>query len=206
LKYQVDKITRQIKIEKTIKKILKTITLAILGLLLIINLAMFYQTNKNPSEIPYVGNIAIFNVISESMEPEINVNDLIVIQKCEETKIKKRDIITYKKQDGSIVTHRIEKIVKGEGQTLYITKGDNNPVEDVEEIKYEQIKGKYLFKISGVGKLAQKIQENNGLISIILIILIFIILKNGNDRKKEKRKRVREKYDIKKKRDEYNKK
>jgi len=206
LEYQVEKITRQIKIEKTIRKIVKTFILTILGILLIINLIMFYQTNLNPEEIPYIGNVSVFNIVSESMQDTINVNDLIVIQKCKESEVEKGDIITYKTADSAIVTHRVVRINKENGEKIYTTKGDNNQVEDAEKIKHGQVYGKYLFKINGLGKFAQRIQDNNGLISVILIIIIFIILKNGNDKKKEQRKKKREKYDIKKKRDEYNKK
>ena len=78
--------------------------------------------------------------------------------------------------------------------------------EDDEKIKHSQVHGKYLFKINGMGKMAQAIQKGNGLISIVLIIIIFIFIKNGKDKKKEKRKKIREKYDSKKKRDEYKKK
>lgn len=204
LKYQVEEISKQIKIEKTIRKILKTIILAFLGMLLIINLTMLYQTQVKHEEIPRIGGISVFNIVSKSMESTINVNDLIVIQKCAEEKIQKGDIITYKKQDGAIVTHRIIKITQENGHNVYTTKGDNNEIEDDEKIKHEQVHGKYLFKIKGAGKFAQKLQENNGLITVGLMIIIFIILKNGKDKKKETRKRLREKYDIKKKRDEYN--
>ena len=205
LEYQVEKISKQIKIEKTIRKIFKTIILAFLGMLLIINLIMLYQTNVKKEEIPRIGNISVFNIVSESMEKTINVNDLIVIKKCKQEELQKGDIITYKKKDGSIVTHRIIKINKEAGQNLYTTKGDNNEIEDEEKIKHEQIFGKYLIRIKGVGKIAQRLQKSNGLISVALIIIIFVILKNGKDKKKETRKRIREKYDIKKKRDEYKK-
>ena len=204
LKYQVEEISKQIKIEKAIRKIVRTIILAFLGMLLIINLMMLYQTKVKDEEIPRIGGISVFNIVSKSMEKKINVNDLIVIQKCTEEKMQKGDIITYKKQDGTIVTHRIIKITKENGHNIYTTKGDNNETEDSEKIKHEQVQGKYLFKIKGAGKFAQKLQENNGLITVVLIILIFIILKNGKDKKRETRKRIREKYDIKKKRDEYN--
>lgn len=205
MKYQIEEISKQIQREKTIKKILKTLILAILGMLLIINIAMLYQTKVNPDEIPHFGGISVFNIVSESMTGTINVNDVIVIKKCNENEIKKEDIITYKKEDGTIVTHRIIKINKDQGHNLYTTKGDHNTVEDEEKIRYEQVEGKYLFKISGMGNFVEELQKNNGLISVALIILIFVILKNGNDKKKENRKKIREKYDIKKKRDEYNK-
>lgn len=206
MEYQVDKISKQIKTEKAIRKILKTILLAFLIMLLSINLIMLYQKNVLKEEIPRIGNIAVFNIVSKSMENTINVNDLIVIKQCQENEIQKQDIITYKKEDGTVVTHRVLRISKEGGQNIYTTKGDNNEIEDSEPIKHNQVYGKYLFKISNAGNIVEALQKNNGLISVALIIIILIILKNSKDKKKEQRKRIREKYDIKKKRDEYNKK
>jgi len=204
LKYQIEKISKQIKIEKTIGKIFKTIILVFLVMLLIVNLMMLYQKNIKSEEIPRFWDVSVFNIVSGSMEPAINVNDVIVIKKCAQDELEKGDIITYKKQDGTIVTHRIVAIHK-ENENIYTTKGDNNNVEDGEKIKYSQVHGKYLFKIKGMGNFVEELQKNNGLISVALIIIIFVIIKNGNDKKKEHRKTIREKYDIKKKRDEYNK-
>lgn len=206
MKYQVEEISKQIKREKTIKKIFKTILLAFLIMLLIVNIIMLYQKTIKNEEIPRIAGVSVFNIVSESMEPTINVNDLIVIKKCAEEEIGKNDIITYKRENGSIVTHRIVRINKENGEKIYVTKGDNNPIEDDETIKHSQVYGKYLFKINGVGKFVEELQKNNGLISVALILVIFVIIKNGSDKKKENRKKAREKYDIKKKRDEYNKK
>lgn len=205
MKYQIEEISKQIKIEKTITKILKTILLALLIILLIINLMMLYQTTVKHEEIPRIGNISVFNIVSQSMTPTINVNDLIIIKKCPQEQIKEGDIITYKKKDKSIVTHRVQNVKVENGQNIYTTKGDNNSVEDEEEISYSQVYGKYILKVKGIGKFAQEVQKNNGLITIAIILIIFVILKNGSDKKKEERKKIREKYDIKKKRDEYNK-
>lgn len=204
MKYQIEEISKQIKIEKTIKKIIKTIMLAILITLLISNIIMFYQTNIKHTEIPQVAGISVFNIVSGSMKPTININDLIVIKKCKESEIENEDIITYKKADGTVVTHRVIRKNKENGEIVYVTKGDNNPVEDNGVVKYSQVHGKYLFKIKGIGGFVEKLQKNNGLISVAIAIIIFVILKNGRDKKKETRKIAREKYDIKKKREEYN--
>lgn len=205
MEYQVEKITKQIKIEKTIAKIFKTIILVFLIMLLLVNLVMLYQKNIKNEEIPRIGSISVFNIVSKSMEPTIKVNDLIIIQKSNIEDLKIGDIITYKTEDGTIVTHRIIKKNKEDGQNVYTTKGDNNDVEDSEKVSFSQVYGKYLFKINSAGKFAEQLQ-NNGIISVVLIIIIFIILKNSKDKKRETRKHKREKYDIKKKRDEYNKK
>ena len=178
--------------------------LVLLITLLISNIIMFYQTNIKHAEIPQVAGISVFNIVSESMEPTINVNDLIVIKKCKESEIENKDIITYKKDDGTAVTHRVIRKNKVNGETIYTTKGDNNPVEDDGVIKYSQVHGKYVFKIKGIGGFVEKIQKNNGLITVAIAVIIFVILKNGRDKKKENRKIAREKYEIKKKREEYN--
>lgn len=204
MKYQIEEISKQIKIEKAIKKIIKTIMLAILIALLISNIIMFYQTNIKHTEIPQVAGISVFNIVSGSMEPTININDLIVIKKCKESEIENEDIITYKKNDGTVVTHRIIRKNKENAETVYVTKGDNNPVEDNEVVEYSQVYGKYLFKIKGIGGFVEKLQKNNGVISVGIAVIIFVILKNERDKKKEMRKIAREKYEIKKKRDEYN--
>lgn len=178
--------------------------LVLLITLLISNIIMFYQTNIKHAEIPQVAGISVFNIVSESMEPTINVNDLIIIKKCKESEIENEDIITYKKDEGTVVTHRVIRKNKENDETVYITKGDNNPVEDNGVVKYSQVHGKYLFKIKGVGRFVEKLQKNNGVISVAIAVMIFVILKNERDKKKETRKIIREKYDIKKKRDEYN--
>ena len=51
MEYQVEKISRQIKTEKAIRKFIKTIILALLGMLLIINLTMLYQTKVKKEEV-----------------------------------------------------------------------------------------------------------------------------------------------------------
>ena len=79
MEYQVEKITKQIKIEKAIGKIFKTIILVFLIMLLIINSGMLYQKNVKNEEIPRIGDFSVFNIISESMKPTIEVNDLIII-------------------------------------------------------------------------------------------------------------------------------
>lgn len=202
LEYKVEEISKKIRRKKIVHKITKAFVVAFLTLLLIINLIMFYQTEHNPENIPSIYNISILNIVSHSMEPIINVNDLIIIKNCTVEELEVGDIITYRKKDKSIVTHRIVDIEKND-TIEYTTKGDNNNIEDDEKISYDQICGKYLFKIEKAGKFVEILQKGNGIISIIIIILILVILKNSNDKKKEERKRIREKYEIKKKRDEY---
>lgn len=201
MKYEVERLTKKINKEKTIKAGVKVIIITILTMLLIVNLTMLYEHKRAPNEIVSFVGISIFNIISDSMKPTIDENDVIIIKQSTIDEIDEGDIVTFKKQDGTIVTHRIIKKIDSEDGRKYITKGDNNYYEDKEPIEYSQIYGKYIFRIRKIGTLVEELQNKNGIISAMIIVLIIVILKNSNDKKKERRKMIRQKYEIKKKRE-----
>ncbi len=103
------------------------------------------------------------------MQPEINVDDLIIIKRFDN--YDKKDIVTYK-TDKSLITHRISRIEEGK---IY-TKGDNNNTEDEPIIK-EQIQGKVVKTYKGLGKLIDYKTMSTLMIIFITIIFIIIILK-----------------------------
>ena len=103
------------------------------------------------------------------MEPEIEVDDLIIIKKS--VNYKENDIVTYKTNE-SYITHRIIEI----SENRYITKGDNNNTED-EPIILDQIQGKVIKKIKGIGKIINFKAIQIISIFFISILFIFIIIK-----------------------------
>ena len=113
------------------------------------------------------------------------------------------DVITYKK-DNEIITHRIVKKVEySEKEETFITKGDNNNIEDNYEIKKEEILGKVCFHIKKIGNIVSYIKSRKGFINVIILIIILFLIKNKIDSKKITRKEKRKKYEIKKLRDQY---
>ena len=80
---------------------------------------------------------------SGSMEPIIYTGDAVVLSKVkEDTELKVDDIVAYEEGD-KIIVHRIIEIK----DDYYITKGDNNNTRDKRNIKREEIKGKFMFRI-----------------------------------------------------------
>lgn len=145
----------------------------------------------------------MFNIVSESMEPTFFKNDLVVVKKCGSTdELKKDDIITFM-QDGKTISHRIYAVTKEKGEIRYITKGDNNEIQDRDTVSYENIYGKVLFSIKKVGIIVQYIQNSRGLVNIIIFIVIVYVLISLRDNHKNSRKMKRKKYEIKKIRDNY---
>ena len=195
MEYDVEKIANNIKKKKKIKKTLKYIILNILIIFFIINLILLFEENT------HICGIYCFNIISESMEPTLNVNDVVIVKKTNIANLQKGDIITFN-QDGRIISHRIKKIIKDDNY-LIVTQGDNNEVEDKDVVKEEQIYGKVIFKIGKIGKIISYIQNMRIFINIIIFIVIIYILMNLRDNQKNERKIKRKKYEIKKIRDNY---
>lgn len=91
-------------------------------------------------------------IMSGSMEPIFYRGDVVVVEKLEENydKLKLYDIIEYRLDD-RIVLHRIVKIENKEGKLTFITKGDNNELEDEKAVETSQIVGKVRFVVKYIG-------------------------------------------------------
>lgn len=96
-------------------------------------------------------------IVSPSMVPTIKINDAIIIKREANDMYNVGDIITFSSTDanykGLAITHRVvdKKVVKDGKVSKYITKGDNNIVEDTAPVMTDDIYGKVLFKIPKVG-------------------------------------------------------
>lgn len=120
-----------------------------------------------------------YAVVSNSMEPEINVNDVVVVRKVDLSELEPGDIISFyaylptinEDDQGntiylrSVVTHYLGEISSdGEG-TIYKTYGINNNPDlsydswkdssgQSSEIRDEDIIGRVLFKIPWIGTVS----------------------------------------------------
>jgi len=196
LEYDVEKISHKIKNKRVTKKIFKYIILNILIILFIINLILSFEENT------HILGIYMFNIVSESMEPTLEINDVVVVQKCEPTKLKEGDIITFQ-QEERVISHRIQDITEERGTIKFKTKGDNNEIADPDQVEPKQVYGKVLFSVKKAGKLVSYIQNARGFINVAIFVIIVFVLVSLRDNKKNNRKMKRKKYEIKKMRDNY---
>lgn len=112
----------------------------------------------------------IYMVRSESMEPYINMGDLIISGPVNGS-VTEGDVITFDLR-GDLVTHRVYSLDNG----IIQTKGD--AVEDIDPwtVKSADVQGTYLFKIPFVGYFTRFIQTKLGwFISIIIPAMILVI-------------------------------
>lgn len=91
------------------------------------------------------------NVIATgSMKPMINAGDMVLVKRIDGNTVKKGDVIQFK-QDNIYIFHRIIDIKVEKNIKKYITKGDNNSVQDSELVNPKDIKGTVIYVIPKVG-------------------------------------------------------
>ena len=192
--YTIDKIERKKKRTITLIKIFNVVILLIIVPILIYNITLIIKYIQNPNKTPDFFGFKTYEIVSRSMEHTINKNDIIVVKKVDKNEINKNDIISFD-NGNEIITHRIVDIENINGQTLYTTKGDNNRFVDDEKISFEQIEGKYVFKLSKLGYLMNFLKNRYFLI-ILFIILIFCFIHIINVKKRIKNREEKRKMNM----------
>lgn len=164
--------------EKTKKRssaLIRRAALAVLGILLGINVYLANARSIAGNKLPMPFGIGAAVVLSGSMEPELSVNDVIIVRESESYGI--NDIVAYD-NGREIIVHRI---IEKNGDTL-TTKGDANNTSD-EPISTEAVRGKVVLSIPYAGAVVKIIRSPVG---IILIILTAFLLTEGSFKRKKK--------------------
>ena len=132
------------KVEK--KKIDLSKILNIAVPIIFIILALNIITTKSDKLFEIIG-FRSYTVLSGSMEPKFYPGDMVITQHKNKADIQINDVVTFRDNEGVIITHRImEKTPEG-----YITKGDNNNVEDADILTEDNIIGEVKFSIPKIG-------------------------------------------------------
>lgn len=137
------------------------VIVTLLVFLSLYNMIAIKLLHKNQSNI---FGITIFEVISGSMEPTINVKDLIVVSQTDT--IKENDIITYR-DNNDFITHRVIKI---DGEIL-TTKGDSNNSSDT-KINKSKIVGKVILVIPKGGIIREILINPKVIISVVITLIL----------------------------------
>ena len=155
------------QIEKKKINISSILNIAVIGLFII--LALNLMTTKSDKLFELIGYRS-YTVLSGSMEPEFYPGDIVIAKHKNETDIKVNDIVTYRDNDGVIITHRIiEETPDG-----YITKGDNNNVEDADILTKENIIGEVKFSIPKIGYVMDFLSKPMVIAAEMILLAVFI--------------------------------
>lgn len=166
----------------------KSFLYAVLSLMIVISLlfGIYYvdlltNVKSGNYNFPIFGSYVI---LTQSMVPTINVNDAVLVKRSDVNDVKVGDIITFSSIDsaynGLTITHRIVgKQNDKNGNYIFRTKGDNNPVDDRSYVPFNNIYGKVIFKMPKIGYLQQLISRPLGLISCIIIPILVVLVFDG---------------------------
>ena len=160
-----------------------TIVISVILWAIILLAALYAFTTMATKDDQNVASILGYTplvVETDSMKPTFESGDLIFIKKCDTSKLKEGDIITFHTiidNQYALNTHRIQKIDEANGVRSYTTIGDNNNgVADQHVISDGDIVGKYIGHVSGLGKVMNFLSSSMGfLIVIVLPMLLFFI-------------------------------
>lgn len=170
--------SKEIKRKKTFRLIVKIFNILLLSMIsLFLICLMFYVISSKIAEkkekTPLFG---FYTIISPSMEPNINVYDVVLVKKTNINKLKKGDVITFYSTNNYFgdtpITHRIANI---DDRTSIIVKGDHNEKADNEKVIPKNIIGKVILVIPSLGKLQFFLASKSGFIIAIIIPAIVII-------------------------------
>jgi len=151
--------------------------------------ALFILSTKFP--IP--GNYKIFTVMSGSMEPTIKTGSLVIVKP--QQGYKAGEIITFKNPRDlqNTITHRLVEVLKEDGVTYGVTKGDANKSADAQRITENLIIGRVKFVVPYLGYPISFARTLAGLIIFVIvpatIIIYDEILKIKNELQKRKKQK-----------------
>ncbi len=179
-----------IHIKKVIKYIVNVLTVFLIFLLLLViygKLALTFSKNSYPNYFGYT----LFEVSSGSMQPTLEINDVVLV-KITKDNLNKDDIITYVSDD-AIITHRIVFI----DENRITVKGDNNNVADT-IITKDNVVGKVVKIYPHLGVWKKVIMDPKILIAIFVTLLLFdfALSYNIKDNKKVKKEKKPKKGEI----------
>jgi len=122
-------------------------------------------------------------VVSDSMQPTLNVGDVIIVQGVSAAQIYANyingDIVVFKRptsydSDFRIVHRAVKSMNNSDGTWTITTHGDNNPVDAEETFNSKDLIGKVIAKVPYVGNFSLFVNRLGNFYIFILIIIIVI--------------------------------
>ncbi len=180
--------------KNTKRTIIRVIVLAIAGIIIGVGIYNLNAKNLIGDSMPMPLGIGASVVLSGSMEPELFVDDLIIVKSTDN--LYEGQVVVFR--DGSSLT--VHRIVKINGDEI-TTKGDANNTED-SPIDRSMIKGEVIYVIRGVGDTVELLQ--NPIFTVIALALAFFLMESSfrKERESEQEELIKIKEEIEKMKNE----
>ncbi|SCW53219.1 signal peptidase, endoplasmic reticulum-type [Eubacterium ruminantium] len=165
--------------KKVLKIVANVVAWALLIMAFLITLLVF-ASSRNGKTASLFG-ITPMAVESDSMSPTFKKGDLIFVKKIDDLyNLKEGDVITFYTiiQGKRVInTHRIVEINEAENSRSFVTRGDNNSINDELPAYASDIIGKWTGKkFNGMGKVLDFLRTKKGFFICILIPMAIFFL------------------------------
>lgn len=114
--------------------------------------------------VPMVTGSQTYSVLTSSMAPKYAPGTFLVVKPVPFEELRVGDVITYQIESGkpAVITHRISSISATQtGERQFITKGDNNDIEDERPVTELQVRGKLFYAVPYVGFVANSLGNSD---------------------------------------------
>lgn len=161
-----------------IKKILNVISTVIFVLILILTAVMFLARARG--EAPKLFGYRFLRVVTDSMEPEIMVGDVVICKEAEPHTLKRGDTITYRSQApgtaGRLITHKIveDPVLLNDGSYRFQTQGIKPGAIPDKPISQDQVVGLVTGKSGIITAVYGLFSTKAGLLIFLLPVLLII--------------------------------
>ncbi|MCI2047594.1 MAG: signal peptidase I [Faecalibacterium sp.] len=122
--------------------------------------------------VPRAVGMRLYAVRTGSMEPAIPTGSLVVLKPTGGTALAVGDVITFRKADGSVVTHRIVSIDEAGN---IATQGDANNTPDLTTTMANAVIGKVAFHVPAVGAVCEWVETKTGILTITAILILLLL-------------------------------
>ena len=119
--------------------------------------------------VPMIFGLKPEVVTTGSMIPTYNIGTIIYYKKVDQAEIQVGDAISYRLNNGEIVTHRVVEIENGN----YFTKGDANNVKDAVPVTYDNVEGKIVGPV--IPLLGYGVAFVNSHIFVVFIVVAILL-------------------------------
>lgn len=124
-----------------------------------------------------VGAEHSYVVLSNSMAPEINPGDSVIVGATDPADIQQDDVITFDREaDQPPVTHRVTEVIRSDGELAFRTAGDNNEDADPGTVPAEAVIGTVWFTVPLVGHVVQFANQPAGAAVLVGVPIALLIL------------------------------
>jgi signal peptidase len=121
--------------------------------------------------VPYLFGERSLTVLSGSMEPQLHVGDVVVVDQVPPLEVRVGDIVTFRDPDDAsrLITHRVREMDVDGTEVQFVTKGDANTSVEHWKITTDGTIGRVRYHVWRLGYLMFWIRSPLGRLGMVVV-------------------------------------